>query len=296
MPRAQPGVFSQGTREHYHLEFDLHDGAGPDTAALALARLVTTAMARPNLNVVVGVAPELWRALAPGAGPQKVEPFPEIPGVPMTQHHIWIWFHGAAPDLAFDAARAAAGSVEGIATLSEETRAFEYRNGRDLTGFIDGSANPPVELAGGVALIPDGMPGAGGSFAITQRWVHDLQSFHGLSVREQEDVIGRTKSDSIELEASRKPPTAHIARVVIEDDGEELEIYRRSAPYGNVKEAGLFFVAFSADPTRFTRMLWRMFGVSGDGLRDRLTDFSRPVTGSYYFVPGLEALEGVVSS
>ena len=35
---------------------------------------------------------------------------------------------------------------------------------------------------------------------------------------------------------------------MIEEDGEELEIYRRSTPYGRVGELGLYFLAFSADP------------------------------------------------
>nr|MBP9054271.1 Dyp-type peroxidase [Ilumatobacteraceae bacterium] len=52
---------------------------------------------------------------------------------------------------------------------------------------------------------------------------------------------------------------------------------------------GLHFVAFSAHPERFTKMLRRMFGAD-DGVRDRLTEFSVPVTGAYWFVPSLEAL------
>ena len=32
-----------------------------------------------------------------------------------------------------------------------------------------------------------------------------------------------------------------------------------------------------------------MFGAS-DGLRDRLTEFSTPLTGAYWFVPGLDDL------
>ena len=60
-------------------------------------------------------------------------------------------------------------------------------------------------------------------------------------------------------------------------------------PYGTVSEAGLYFVAFSADRTRFDRMLARMFGLE-DGVHDRLTDFSRPVTGSFYFAPSLTLL------
>jgi putative iron-dependent peroxidase len=110
---------------------------------------------------------------------------------------------------------------------------------------------------------------------------------------DQERVFGRTKPDSIELNEVAKPRNAHIARVVIEENGEELEIYRRSVPYGTVREHGLFFVAFSADPNRFDKMLARMFCTSGDPQQDHLTDFSRPVSGSYYFAPSFEALAAV---
>jgi len=37
-------------------------------------------------------------------------------------------------------------------------------------------------------------------------------------------------------------------------------------------------------------MLGRMFGTDGDGRHDRLTDFSRPVSGGYYFAPPLNLL------
>jgi putative iron-dependent peroxidase len=123
------------------------------------------------------------------------------------------------------------------------------------------------------------------------RWVHDLDSFERLSITEQEDAIGRTKAASLELDEKAKPPTAHIARAEIEDDaGNELPIYRRSVPYGTVAEHGLYFVAFSADRTRYDRMLSRMFGTAGDGHHDRLIDFSRPVSGAYYFAPPLNLL------
>lgn len=94
----------------------------------------------------------------------------------------------------------------------------------------------------------------------------------------------------MELSATEKPPTAHIARVEVTVDGEELQIFRRSVPYGTVAEHGLYFVAFSADPSRFDVMLAKMFGTSDDGLHDRLTDFSHPVSGAYYFAPSLNVL------
>jgi putative iron-dependent peroxidase len=126
------------------------------------------------------------------------------------------------------------------------------------------------------------------------RWVHDLDAFHRLGVAEQEDVVGRTKAGSVELAAGVKPRTAHIARVEVDDeDGRELSIYRRSVPYGTVAERGLYFVAFCFDRARYDRLLARMFGTSGDGVRDRLTDFSRPVGGACYFAPSLNALAEV---
>ncbi len=124
-----------------------------------------------------------------------------------------------------------------------------------------------------------------------QRWVHDLDAFFALPVTEQERVFGRTKPDSVEFTGAGLPPNAHIARTQINDEnGDELPIYRRSVPYGELAEHGLQFVAFSADRIRLDRMLARMFGLAEDGLHDRLLDFSRPVTGAYYYAPPLSVL------
>ena len=37
-------------------------------------------------------------------------------------------------------------------------------------------------------------------------------------------------------------------------------------------------------------MLARLIVTAGDGVRDRRTDFSRPVSGAYYFAPSLDVL------
>ena len=77
---------------------------------------------------------------------------------------------------------------------------------------------------------------------------------------------------------------------VIEDDGEELEVVRRSTPFGGVAENGLVFVAFTRDRDRIDRMLRRMVGL--DGPRDALTAWSTPISAAYYYVPPAEALIG----
>jgi putative iron-dependent peroxidase len=81
--------------------------------------------------------------------------------------------------------------------------------------------------------------------------------------------------------------------VIEADDGEELEIYRRSTPWGTATEQGLNFVAFTNDLSIIETMLARMFGTAADGLQDRLLEFTTPLTGANYFVPSLDALYGV---
>ncbi|MBI4935444.1 MAG: Dyp-type peroxidase [Actinobacteria bacterium] len=285
MATPQPGIFAQGTRSHRHLEFALRPGVPPAEALQCLHSLRQPSGTAGGANIVVGFSPTLWRSIAPDATPPELIGFPTIDGVPVTQHDIWVWCHGTGDDVLIDVSRKVAELLAPVATVAHEVVGFVYHDSRDLTGFIDGTENPPVEEAYEVAVTAQG-----GSFAITQRWVHHLARFEALPLAEQESVIGRTKADSVELDDDVRPPTAHISRVVVDDDaGDELEIYRRSVPYGTVTEHGLHFVAFSADPTRFDTMLRRMFGADDD-VHDRLTEFSTPVTGALWWVPSLESL------
>lgn len=293
---AQPGIFALGTRAHHYLELDLRPGASDREVRAALAALRQPDVTAGGLNLVVAFGAGLARRLAPDDTPGGLVPFQTVEGVggrrvPAAQRDLWLWLHGTGPDVVLDGARLAVGALAPVATVTAEQPAFVYRDSRDLTGFVDGTENPPIEEAPEVALVADG-PGAGGSFVLATRWVHDLAAFGALSVAEQERVIGRTKDLSIDLGDAR-PPNAHISRVVIEEHGRELEIFRRSTPYGDVSTQGLYFVAFSADPHRFTAMLRAMVGAD-DAVADRLTDFSRSERAGLYFAPSLNALDALV--
>jgi porphyrinogen peroxidase len=295
MTTPQNGIFAQGTHAHYFLELDLREGVSPDQALPSFRRLRAPDVSAGGVNFVMAFGADFWRVIAPDQAPADLTRFTEIRGrngkhAPASQHDAWIWINGSTPDVTFDHARAAWLAVRDVATLGAEQPCFVYRDSRDMTGFIDGTGNPEPLDAPNVALIPPGHPGEGGSHVLAMRWVHDLESFQSQSVADQEQVIGRTRADSIELAADQKPANAHIERVQVKDGDYELEIYRRSVPYGTVAEHGLYFVAFSADRTRFDRMLARVFGTTGDGLVDHLTDFSRPVSGAFYFAPSLTTL------
>jgi putative iron-dependent peroxidase len=296
MTVPQFGIFAQGTIAHEFIEFDLRPDVEMGKATAALARLRAPAVSAGGVNLVIGFGAELWRTVAPDQAPADLASFTPIGRIgghhaPATQHDFWLWISGSSQDVVFEHARAAVKMLNEVATPASEQPCFVHRDSRDLTGFIDGSANPMTHEAPEAALIPDGQPGAGGAHVLVMRWIHDLDAFEQLPTREQERVIGRSKPSSIEMTGEALPADAHIARVQITDPaGEELPIYRRSVPYGTVAEHGLYFVAFSADRSRFDRMLARMFGTDADTIHDRITDFSRPVTGSFYFAPSLSTL------
>jgi putative iron-dependent peroxidase len=49
------------------------------------------------------------------------------------------------------------------------------------------------------------------------------------------------------------------------------------------------FVGFSASQRPLKDMLESMAGI-GDGVRDSLTRYTKPLTGAYYFVPSTDAI------
>ena len=299
MHRHQAGLFAEGTVAHQHVELTLRPGVDLADLRAAVAQVrLGNANRRANggAHAVLGFGPELWGGMAGDLAPAGLRPFPgygssEGAHAPSTQRDLWIWAHGPSPDRVFDVARAAADQLGSLAEVVTDQPSWVYRDSRDLSGFIDGTANPILDRAPIVALVPDGQPGTGGAHAMTMRWVHDLDGFSARPLEEQEGIFGRTKSDSIELDP--KPADSHVARVEIETEDGELEIYRRSVAFGTTLERGLWFVAFAADAGRFDIMLRNMFGQGDDGLVDRLTTWTRPVTGSYWFCPSLDDLDAV---
>jgi putative iron-dependent peroxidase len=293
MTVPQPGIFAQGTRSHSYLEFDVRADVDPDDVLTALRSLREPPVTSGGANLVIAFGRRLWEQLCPDDTPDDLRDFATIGPAPAKQHDVWIWIHGTNTDVVVDVSRATNFTLRKVATLAHEQPAFVYKESRDFLGFIDGTENPTIWEAHLAALVPDGERGAGGSFVLNMKWVHDVGAFDELPDDEQEQVFGRTKVDSVELDDDVRPDTAHISRMVIEDDaGEELEIFRRSTPFGSATEQGLNFVAFSNDLRTYDEMLHRMFGLA-DGVVDRMTEFTTPVSGAYYFAPSLPALHGV---
>ena len=262
-------------------------------------RLITQ---HPDAEIKTSVAfgPELWAKLydQSPAGFKQLEPIQGSFEMPVVPADVFIHIASARADLCFAMSQSFFNGIQNQVEVLDERVCFRYLDGRDLTGFIDGTENPQFpDDRDEVALLGDEAGiFAKGSFVFAQRYVHDLDKWKHLKVDAQEHVIGRTKLESIELDDDVKPENAHVARAVIEDDeGEELEILRHSLPYGDGQgEQGLFFLAYTKDLTRIDQMLVRMFGTSGDGIHDRLLHFVTAVDGAYFFAPSEHLLEEVL--
>ena len=141
-----------------------------------------------------------------------------------------------------------------------------------------------------LVVIPEGSPGAGGTILLLQKWSHDATAWESLSRLQQEQVIGRTKNESVELDD--KPDDSHVARTDQDTFG---KIFRRNMPYGTVTDHGTMFVGFSAEQRPLQAMLESMAGLT-DGVRDALTKYTQPLTGAYYFVPSTQGLRRTIRS
>lgn len=300
---CQPGILKEGGGAGLFLVLQAGSKNGMPQKIAGLQAVINTISAMDaaaKLTCVVAFGAAMWDAIGNSMRPKELRPFKGVSGpghsAPATGGDILLHINSTRHDLNFELARALLGHFGSAAVVMEEVYCFVYMDSRDMTGFIDGTANPKEDgERRGAALIGSEDPAfTGGSYVLTQRYVHNLAGWEKLAVHEQEMRIGRTKKESEELPEGVKPPTAHISRVEIEKDGQELKIVRHSMPYGRAGgEAGLFFIAYARDPGIFELMLAAMFGSTGDGKHDHLMDFTRPVSGAFFFAPPLKMLAAI---
>jgi putative iron-dependent peroxidase len=206
---------------------------------------------------------------------------------PSTQGDAWIFQGGKDPGEVLHKARMCLAGLGGTVKIVEEISSYVFDSGRDLTGYEDGTENPKDERAVEVALVRGGRPGmADGSFVAVQRWVHDLASMECLDPADRDRVIGRRRDTNEEI--ADAPLTAHVKRTAQENYSPPAFMLRRSMPYGDLREHGLYFVAYGASLDPFERVLAAMAGTT-DGVADAMLRISRPVTGGCYFCPPIRA-------
>jgi Dyp-type peroxidase family len=159
--------------------------------------------------------------------------------------------------------------AHGLTAVSVE-RGFQRADGREPFGFRDGLRNvPPAERPSVIFVDPDRAPEepawtAGGSYLVYLKISQNIDAMAGKSESEQEQIIGRRKSDGSRIDLPEGTPvaqesgfdgtacpvTAHIRKAGPRGElHDQTRIFRRGIPYLTLNadasvDAGLQFVSF----------------------------------------------------
>jgi putative iron-dependent peroxidase len=281
----QPGILAPIPAFARYLAFELVE---PAHAAVALQALQALA---DGEKLVVGLGMNLVQVLESRIPGLRVFPALSGPGVaiPSTPAALWCWLRSDEADPGSLLQQTL--TLEAVLTpafqLQEITAAFRHGEGRDLTGFEDGTENPQGDEAITTAFFSgEGEGFDGSSLVAVQRWQHDMGAFNRMDSDTQDNMIGRRRSDNEELDEA--PASAHVKRTAQESFSPEAFVLRRSMPWLAGATGGLLFTAFARSFDAFEAQLTRMAGLE-DGITDALFRFTRPLTGAYYWCPPIKA-------
>ncbi len=276
---AQSGILAPLPVAGKYLFFDARSGTDLRAALAALVPLAD------GETLVVGIGASLVASL--GTEIPGLATFPVLVGsgieVPSTPAALWCWLRGDDRGDLLHRARGVEQALGDAFRCVGSVDAFRHGTGLDLTGYEDGTENPTGDDAEAAALVAgQGMGLDGDSFVAVQQWLHDFERFDSMSAADQDDAIGRRRSDNEELDEA--PETAHVKRTAQESFDPEAFLVRRSMPWSDGQQGGLLFVAFGSSFDAFDAQLRRMVGLE-DGISDALFRFTRPVSGGYFWCP-----------
>jgi putative iron-dependent peroxidase len=265
-----------------------------------LVRAVEFRDLEARLSCVMGIGSDAWDRLFGDPRPAELHAFREFRGGPRhalaTPGDLLFHIRAKRMDLCFEMAAQIMAGLGDAVTAVDEVHGFRYFDDRDLLGFVDGTENPRGAAVIEAALVGAEDPAfAGGSYVITQKYLHDLAGWNALPTEVQERIIGRSKLADIELDDSIKPTSAHNALTTIAENGREFQIVRDNMPFGKVGEGeyGTYFIGYCRTPRVTEQMIENMFIGKPPGNYDRLLDFSRAVTGTLFFVPSTTFLDAL---
>ena len=278
MNQFQPGILQPVPAQASYLNFEVNPQVGTQTVIDAL-KLIDTE------NTVVGIGQSLLDHLGKSITGMKSMPAQSANGItmPSTPVDLWCWLRGDDRGELLHHARQICQQLSSAFTLKNTLDAFCYADGRDITGYVDGTENPEDDDAVAAAIVSgDDTKLDGSSFVAVQRWQHNLDRFETFSQKHQDDIIGRRREDNVEFEGS--PDSAHVKRTAQESFEPEAFMLRRSMPWSKDLETGLMFVAFGTSFYSFETQLNRMIG-NEDGITDGLFEFSEVREGAYFWCP-----------
>jgi len=251
-----------------------------------------------KLSCITAIGSALWDRLGTTLRPKELKAFTPFEGIrhraPSTPGDLLFHIRAGRPDLCFELAKQLLESLGDAVRVIDDTTGFRYFDARDLLGFVDGTANPTGQDIPNAALIgKEDDVFSGGSYVVTQKYLHNLASWKAIKSDHQEAIIGRTKADNIELPDATSGQKSHkTLATIIDTDGNEHDILRDNMPFGSAGkgEFGTYFIGYARHLWVTEKMLERMFVGDPPGSYDQLLDFSTACTGTTFFAPSRSIL------
>jgi putative iron-dependent peroxidase len=284
----QPHILKPVPAHSLHLVLSLRPNAD---RAMAIGEVQSLLAHTSEYALVLGLGHSLCSRLRLRA-PAELTAFSTPAGskvkLPQTHGDLWIWLRSALNDASgLEQGKLLArqrGIVQALASafdLSSCEACFRHGEGRDLTGYEDGTENPKGKKALAAAIAADGS-----SFVALQKWQHQWQKIDAMSELQRNHAIGRVRTSNDEIESA--PESAHVKRTAQEDftlsDGSLGFSLRRSMPWSDGQHSGLMFTSFGKNFEAFEAQLAKMTGAV-DGITDALFKMSKPVSGAYFWCP-----------
>lgn len=340
--KHQPGITTPMQACGHLVAFDLTAGAGRKEAAALLRRWSDTARrlmaGEPAASRDTGVARDAGPSsltVTFGFGhsffgrtgldkqrPVALDPLPDFSSDHLDKNRsngdLWVQIGADDALVAFHALRAIQQDAGSAARIRWQMNGFNRSPGatahpmttRNLMGQVDGTRNPKpadadfdqrIFVPTSVTKDPAWM--ANGSYVVVRRIRMLLDDWEQLSVKAQEDVIGRRKSDGAPLSGGTEttemdlektdgagnlvvPINAH-ARITRPDQNGGAAMVRRPFSYHDgfdadgVPDAGLLFICWQADPLRGFVPVQRKLDRG-----DALSQFIRHEASGLFAVPG----------
>lgn len=281
MQTPQPGILLPLPPLARYLAFSIRDTVQAENCLKALRD------GADGTATVVGIGNSLVQALGKSLPGLKPLPLLTAPGLDIqaAPDALWLWLRGDDRGELLHRSRRLVQLLAPAFVLGEVWDAFKYGEGRDLSGYEDGTENPQDDEAISAAILDDAAGNlSGSSFVATQRWLHNFEAFDAMAQTARDHAVGRRQSDNEELDEA--PLSAHVKRTAQESFAPEAFVLRRSMPWAEGMSGGLMFVAFGHSFDAFEAQLKRMTG-GEDGIVDGLFEFTQPVSGAYFWCPAL---------
>lgn len=285
MTQFQTGILQHIPAHAIYLTFNARVGSSPDSLSKVVSALAKVA---DGDSLVIGLGAKLVSLLG-----KSVDGLVEFQGVadsrvrlPSTPAALFCWLRQQERGALVHQLQQLLHLVTPVFEVQQQVDAFAYLDGRDLSGYEDGTENPEDEAALEAAFVASDMDGlAGSSFVAIQQWTHRFERLDAMTQDAQDNAIGRRKSDNEELDDA--PESAHVKRTAQENFTPEAFMLRRSMPWSAGDKAGLMFVAYGKSFYAFEAQLRRMSGAE-DGIVDALFQFTQPHSGSYFWCPPMQ--------